>query len=170
MAKEAQLYADGWSMPQIAREMNLALSTVHADLSELETQARKHGMLDIARRKNRMLMALDRRRRTAMEAWEESRGQKRKQVARLVPGQDGQPTVTREAVVETTDSAGDPRFLAILAQCDEREARLLGLDAPKAIIPIGEVESDEAVGLVYIPQPVLEEPPPPPGLKKPKGR
>jgi hypothetical protein len=66
----------------------------------------------------------------AWKAWERGIGKKQKTITERNQGGKG---AVAKARIETEELNGDPRYLAVILDCQQRRARLLGLDAPAKI-------------------------------------
>lgn len=139
----AELRLKEWTVPMICRELKLSPSTVARELRSLIEEWKQKAAEDIAAVKARELRKLDRMEAEATRAWERSlqdytrRVVSEKPGARQKPvkGKASQPTTDRSASVETGSQNGDPRFLRIILDCQERRAKMLGTDAPTKVAP-----------------------------------
>jgi hypothetical protein len=105
-----------------------SITVLSSDLALLTSQWRAAASRDVAEWIRLELEGLDDVERKAREAWERGIGKKQKTVTeRNVDGKGG----GSKARVETEDLNGDPRFLSIILDCQQRRAKLLGLDAPE---------------------------------------
>lgn len=117
------------TLAEIAQKTGLSYETVKREnrIVELEWKARAQEAIDQV--KANELAKLD---RLELEVWTEWQRSKADYQKRIV--EDRPPTVTgqsgRYARIETGASCGDPRYINLLLNIQERRARLLGLDAP----------------------------------------
>lgn len=120
----AEYYLKGMSTAQIASKINLSRWVVTTDLQFIrnEWKAARVGFIDQAVLEQ--LEKIDQLEREAWEAWERSRLPTKSTT--ITEGDDGN-TVTK---IERRESAGDPRFLALVDKQVEQRRKLLGLDAP----------------------------------------
>lgn len=115
-----------------ARPYRLSLPQVRYDIQTLRKNWQDEAKERMEDYKAAEIRALDWKEREALEAWERSKGQSVKEttdrVATPATGQDKGTAVRllHSKTVENRD--GDPRFLAVAISCQERRARLLGLD------------------------------------------
>lgn len=101
------------------------IQAINDDLGILEGK-------DAAIARDRLVAELLEVRREAWEAWEKSKeASVKNKASRKAKGEgaDAGTETTTERTVE--EKYGDPRFLSVILNCNEREARLLGLDAPE---------------------------------------
>jgi transcriptional regulator with XRE-family HTH domain len=140
--KVAELYGEGKTQQEIAKELTINQSTVSRDLCDLLTEWREH-RIEIADRVKqdqynlllKQLDGLDRdeaghvarqgrleaQERELEQGWERSKGPKRQTVSEqemrvsgAQPGARPTPTGRGKAVVKTEDQIGDPRFHEVL--------------------------------------------------------
>jgi hypothetical protein len=135
----AALRLKAWTYQQIADEVRVSLVTVKREMKAIETAWRESASEDIAAVKARELTKLDDLEREARMQWERSCRKGRKTVTEEEPSATGKAkrramTVTRRRV-EEQEQTGDPRYLAIVLDIQQRRARLLGLDMPTKIAP-----------------------------------
>lgn len=107
---------------------------IHDDLVALQEIWRADALRDITTVKAEELAKLDRLEREAWVAWERSVG--RHQVKTTKTGRvdrDGIEINEPEVTVKVDMLDGDPRFLAIVLDCQQRRAKLMGLDMPDKI-------------------------------------
>lgn len=165
-AETARLLRRGFSTHKIAERLGRSSETTHRDAVAIRAEwaaRRKHSTDEHF---GRMLDALDELENEAWEAWERSKVAAER--TRSESSEDDIPargsgakatpatTVTkRKAVVDRRHRDGDPRFLEVIMSCQERRAKLLGLDAPPR--KSEEQERDEAQGYVRVRLDVLRE-------------
>jgi hypothetical protein len=125
----ASLYLQGKFQSEIAQEVNVDRGTVSRDITAVEAEWVKSGVMDLNLAKARELAKNDEVERQAWDAWKCSR-----QDAEImeVTGTSQAGKSRPEKVKKITKGqAGDPRFLAIIQECCKRRCQILGLDAPK---------------------------------------
>lgn len=134
----AELRLKEWTVPMIARELGVSDATVTRELRSLTEEWREAAKEDIEAIKARELRKLDRIEAEATKAWERSLLDYNRKV---VSEKGGKPAAgekagkDRSATVETGSQNGDPRFLRIILDCQERRAKILGTDAPTKVAP-----------------------------------
>lgn len=107
------------------------LFAVQSDLEALTARWQAEALRDVSKWKAEELAKLDRLESQAWAAWE--RGIGRKQTRTTKTGRvDKEGTVIAEPEVslKTEVLNGDPRYLQVALDCQDRRAKLLGLDAP----------------------------------------
>ena len=119
----ADLYVQGWTQTAISQELEMAQSTVSADLKAIQKVWRENAVRDFDAAREKELQKLDRLERESWAAWD--RSQKPKKLARIRV--EGNQQKTEKLVA---DQAGDPRFLSIIKDCVAKRCKILGLDAP----------------------------------------
>ena len=120
-----KLAEDGHVNPK--KESPWSIGILSKDVKTLEERWRTEALADITVHQARELEKLDQLEREAWSAWHRGIGTKKKTVTEK--GTGGQGTRARASVV-TEELNGDPRYLAIIVDCQQRRARMLGLDAP----------------------------------------
>jgi len=111
-----------------------AVSAIHADLEHLTAKWQAQALRDTSQLKANELLKLDEAEREAWAAWHRSIG--RHQVRTTKTGRvdkEGVLISTPEVSLKTEPLAGDPRYLAVVLDCQRHRAELLGLDAPQKI-------------------------------------
>ena len=126
-SRVADLYVRGWTQTAISQKLEMAQSTISADLKSIQKEWRENAVRDFDAAREKELQKLGLLEREAWAAWE--RSQKQKQSARIRVEGDQQKT---EKLV--ADQAGDPRFLDQIHKCIVSRRALLGLDAPTEIV------------------------------------
>lgn len=119
-----RLYCAGKSMRDIGEKVGCSATTVHFDVRHcLQSFGR---LTEQTTRKMiaRELARLDTIEKECWEAWEKSKGESSK--TRTRKKQRGNANEF-EAVNETTQRAGDPRYMKLILECIEKRARLLRL-------------------------------------------
>lgn len=107
---------------------------VQRDVTALVARWKADSLRDITEVKSGELAKLDCLERVAWEAWERSVGQHRTRTVKTGRiDKEGKPIADPEVTVKTEPLAGDPRFLATVLECQERRAKLLGLDMPAKV-------------------------------------
>jgi len=122
------LAEDGHTNPATGEPWSIGI--LARDLSELDKRWKAEALRDIAAWKVVELERLDAVERAAWEAWERGIGKKQKTITERNQGGKGSVAKAR---IETEELNGDPRYLAVILDCQQRRARLLGLDAPAKI-------------------------------------
>ena len=136
MANIVTLMARRKTNREIAEELGLSPSTVHQYQKKVREGwlERMHGTYDELRA--RELHEIDEVQRKAEEAYEASKGRKKRTATRssFVGGdKDGQNRTLKaqeQNVVQLEKPEGDPRFLDIIMKCIDRRIKLMGLDEP----------------------------------------
>ena len=111
-----------------------SIQAVHSDLAVLTEQWKVSAARDITEAKAAELAKLDELEREAWAAWYRSIGRvqtRTTKTGRVTKDGDlvGQPEVT----LKTEVIVGDPRFMAVILDCQQRRAKMLGLDAPEQL-------------------------------------
>lgn len=129
---QAALASEGHVNPRTKRAWSLGILV--EDLQALEAQWRAETKRDVAEIIAFELAKLDETEREARAAWHRGIGKKKKEHAERKTGTGADGTATSDRTyVTTTDLNGDPRYLQVIHDCQERRAALLGLDAPKRV-------------------------------------
>lgn len=120
----AEYYLKGMSISQIASKINLSRWVVTTDLQFIrnEWKAARVGFVDQA-----VLEQLEKIDQLEREAWAAYERSCRPAKSTTITEDDDGNTVTK---IERRESAGDPRFLALVDKQVEQRRKLLGLDAP----------------------------------------
>lgn len=124
------LEKDGYVNPRTGKAWSLHI--LSEDVQLLEARWRESSMADIAVAKAAELAKLDEIEREAWGAWHRSYG---KRQATSTERRTGGKAPGDKARVTTEEVSGDPRFLAIVLDCQQRRAKMLGLDAPTLVAP-----------------------------------
>lgn len=127
-ARVARLYYQRIPMRRIAAMIGISLGQVHADVAAVRKRWQQEMAEDFAKHKADQLAGINERRAEAWRGWRRSLKTAEKRFAKRV--NDG-GDVREESGRTEEGQSGDPRFLTVLNQLDEREAKLLGLDAPE---------------------------------------
>lgn len=139
MQKVAQLYCQGKSQLEIAREVKVSQDTVSRDLVRIRDLWIAHSLVDFGEARAKELAKVDHLEKVAWEAWSRSCEDavvKRRRVEKApqvvpVEGQQKKVTVMRAVRdvedVETSGRDGDPKFLDVVFKCVEMRLKLLGL-------------------------------------------
>ena len=137
----ASLRLKEWTIPMIAREVGVSEATVTRELRSLSEEWKEAAKEDIEAIKARELRKLDRIESEATKAWERSLQDYNRKVVSERPGKEAKDEKAkgrgkdRTASIETGSQNGDPRFLRIILDCQERRAKILGSDAPTKVAP-----------------------------------
>jgi hypothetical protein len=118
----AALAKDKCVNPDSGRPWNTA--TIQSDLVHLTEVWKASALRDITQVKADELAKLDELEREAWQAWR--RGIGRKQIRTTKTGGVDGGSVS----LKTETLNGDPRFLALVLDCQQRRAKMLGLDEP----------------------------------------
>lgn len=137
----ADLFVKGYSYRQIAERLNeynrengltyeVSYKTVFTDINQVLAEWKKERFECIDNYIQLELRKLDKIETELWQAWENSKGSKRKTKIKGGNIKDGitQGGELAERTLETTD--GDPRYLDLLLKVQERRAKLLGYNAP----------------------------------------
>lgn len=100
---------------------------IHEDIQHLTERWQAEALRDISAVKAEQLAKLDEMEREAWAAWHRGIGRKQIRTSKT-GGKDGDSTTLRTEVLN-----GDPRYLALVMDCQQRRAQLLGMDAPKRL-------------------------------------
>lgn len=143
MLFETELFLKGYSYREISERLNkynsdrgfnytITHAGVFKDMQKAMVQWKKERFDNIEEYIQQDLKKLDRLEQTTWEAWEKScTGKERVKVKKESVSRDKPDDTTlydEETVNET--SSGNPRFLDILLNIQQRRAKLLGYDAP----------------------------------------
>jgi transposase len=125
------LYCEGHSMPEIAAQHHVTRQAVHKAIKRAIARAMDGLTGNIREQKAAQVARLERIAELAMESFRKSCGEATKKTRRS--RMRGTAEALDEAVVTTTEPAGDPRFLeqARGALADIR--KILGTDAPAKV-------------------------------------
>ena len=140
-ARVASLKVRGFSIRQIEAELVKAgvvnpdtgkpwgTSTIGEDVAFLDASWRAKAASDTSEWGARELAGLDEAEREAWAAWHRGIGKKQQTFSERKDGA-GKQEGGSKASVRTDDINGDPRYLSVILECQQRRAQLLGLDAP----------------------------------------
>lgn len=143
-AKVASYKVRGYSLREIVEALDKdglrnprngqpwSLKAVHDDVQELEARWRQNALADISQVKAAELAKLDEMEREAWAGWHRSYGKKQ---TTMTERSTGGKSPGDKARVDTEEMAGDPRFMAIVLDCQQRRAKMLGMDAPTLVAP-----------------------------------
>lgn len=123
----AELYLQGRLQSEIGGELGVSQSTVSRVLKELQVEWREASAVAVAVAKAQELARLDVLEREYWAAWQASQRPVKKTSVRQ-GGPIGSGTVS---AIETTESVGNPAFLAGVMACIQRRCEILGVDAPR---------------------------------------
>jgi hypothetical protein len=124
-AQVGDLYLQSWTQMAIAERLDIAQSTVSADLKAIQQSWRESAIRDFDLARVIELQKLDRIEREAWAGWE--RSQKPEQAARITGQGNGE-----RSVKFIRNQVGDPRFLDQIQKCVAHRRVLLQLDLPTA--------------------------------------
>lgn len=137
----AELFVKGYAYRTIADRLNeynhengleysVTYKTVFMDIQQVLIEWKKERFKDIDNYMQLELKKLDKMEVELWQAWENSKGSKRK--TKIKGGEINSGIASggelAERTLETTD--GDPRYLDLLLKVQERRAKLLGYNAP----------------------------------------
>ena len=131
----AEMYCRGVYQTQIARELDLARTTVTADLKVVRAIWRDRAVASFDQHVANELAKIDNLERTYWEAWEKSqRPRKSKEkasshISRNEEGRIGAQSESASTEVEP-ERDGNPNFLMGVERCIKQRIDLLGLKAP----------------------------------------
>jgi hypothetical protein len=124
----ASLYLQGKFQAEIAKEVRVDRGTISRDLTAIEAEWAKSGVMDLNVAKTRALAKNDEVERQAWAAWQRScKDAETMEVTGTSQGGKSKPEKVKRI---TKGQVGDPRFLAIIQECGKRRCEILGLDAP----------------------------------------
>lgn len=147
----SQLFLRGYNYRDIATALNkqlaewgetytISFSMVFYDIRELLVEWKRERLDNIDDYVTKELQKLDKMEQETWEAWEKSKGDKHKDVVRKPDGRgrprkDGEPHRDEWGYIQNTveTCTGNPRFLDLLLNIQQRRAKLLGFDAPTKI-------------------------------------
>lgn len=137
----AELFVKGYAYRVIADRLNefnhdngleysVTYKTVYMDIQQVLIDWKKERFKDIDNYMQLELKKLDKIEVELWQAWENSKGSKRKTKIKggEINNQIASGGELAERTLETTD--GDPRYLDLLLKVQERRAKLLGYNAP----------------------------------------
>jgi len=110
------------------------LDTIQQDLAFLTEAWRSSALRDITEVKAEELAKLDRLEKEAWIAWDRSVGRHNSHTTKTGRvDRDGIVIKEPEVTVKVDTLDGDPRFMAIILDCQKRRAELMGLNAPQKV-------------------------------------
>lgn len=153
----ANLFLRGYTYKEITQRLNeelekrgadytISLTMVYYDLQQSLIEWKRERMDDIDDYVTQELRKLDKIEVELWEAWEKSKSGKMREKTRRAPGRPRKEEGNRSEYEEETieSSAGNPRFLDLLLNVQQRRAKMLGFDAPVKIdIPGARATSDD---------------------------
>lgn len=125
--KLADLYLKGASRLKMVAAIGVSRQQIHLDLKELHRRWLEEEIDKVSEQKQRMFRVLDNLEAEAQAAWERSQKDAEKKVTTK------KATGENEEQLSVEGQCGDPRFLQLVKDCQDRRAKLLGLDAPKTV-------------------------------------
>lgn len=127
--KIADLMAQDKTEPEIAGLLGVTQQLISYYWKQIRKEWREQRTASTDEYFNKQLMEIRAIRREAWAAWEASKQAVEVTTTSKTEGAgDGEASL--RAQVRRQTQTGDPRYLALVQWCDEREAKLLGLDAP----------------------------------------
>jgi predicted transcriptional regulator len=143
----ARLHRLGYEQMEIAEQLGVSQQQVSYDLRTLNARWRQASFDDTAAEKQEILAEERWIKRQAREEYSRSRACTKKERKKLAStGTNGKER--REAMTETQERFGDPRYLAIIQASNKAIREIRGLDAPKnihATVASGTLEVTEVV-------------------------
>ena len=121
----ARLYLRGMTVREMGQQLGVHHSTIETDLEAIRAAWRGSRIRDYDAHHEIELRKLDALESEAWKAWERSK----EDAITVKEDAKGTQTITK-------GQAGDPRFLETIKGCIIRRSALLGLDAPKKLIPL----------------------------------
>lgn len=115
----------------IARELGVSETTICRDAAALQAEWDAEARKDYDALKRRALDEIEEVKAEAWAAWERSMQPAEHKTVKS-RGSDGSGSVEKK----TIQRVGDPRFLDKVGWCIERQAKMLGLDAPTLVAPV----------------------------------
>lgn len=131
-AEIARLRIQGKTLREIAEALggNLSNVAIHYWWHKIEDEWKAGSQADIALYKGKQLREIMLLREEAWAAWQRSQEDAEMQLSKMKRGTDEAGVNTQETQLRKEGQVGDPRFLQVVEWCNEREAKLLGTDAP----------------------------------------
>ena len=138
-ATVSQLYRQGWTQIDIAKEVGVTQGQVSQDLDAIREEWQSSMLMDFNTKKAEELAKIDLREQTLWEEWERSRKPLKKKSTKVKgevdekatgPDKKKQKAKNLETTEITEDRIGDPRFMDAIGRCCEQRIRILGLEAP----------------------------------------
>lgn len=123
-AKIAELLEDGYSQAEIAKQLEMSPQQVNKDIIAIRAMWEQRIMTAFGNRQEFIFQKIQTVEREAWEAWEKSK--EPKTVQSMTKGE----TVNKQ-MVKKEERGGDPRYLAIAADCIDRYAKLLGTNVER---------------------------------------
>lgn len=127
LAIVASLHNRGYPEHEIAQYLEVSQPQISYDLKVLEKRWQQEALDNIDERKRRMLRENDEVKCEAWREWDRSKLSKEAEGTKKVEGDKARD----EEWKKSEGRLGDPRYLERIQAAHDREAKLLGLDAPK---------------------------------------
>ena len=124
--RAAELYLQGWSQAEIARELRVSQATVSEDMRVIKTMWQKSAVRDFDELRTIELQRVDRLHREAWAAWIRSQEPASQTVVSTAEGKN-------RASKSVKNQYGDPRLLELVQKCIVHRRALLGLDPQPAV-------------------------------------
>jgi hypothetical protein len=146
LAVMAGWMARGWQSPRIHQELNalrkydpkLSERSIRNDMAKIRDKWHESQLVSMTSFVNREILLLDYMQGEALESWEKSKQEGTRTEAEQANFTDqGKRPGTRSKVTRIGRD-GTPEFLIVALKCQERRAKLLGLDKPTKYQPTGE--------------------------------
>lgn len=126
---------------QIGQALGYTRQQISVDLKAIRKEWQQSALVDCDKKQAEQLAKLDLLEVTYWEAWEDSRKDKETSVTeRLIDNKDKEESKGRgrvKAQFKKEGQSGHPAFLDGVMRCISKRCDILGLDAPKQIIPTG---------------------------------
>lgn len=140
--KVAEMYVQHYTYREIGAKLGISIGQVCQHMKIVVARWKDRAEVNVGHRIEEECKKLDVTEREARAAWEKSKAdaKARSKVIEGVPGAGGSVTPRTVRVTEHTEEQyGDPRYLEVILKCQERRAKLLGIDVTK-VEHSGEVE------------------------------
>lgn len=127
LERMSALYLTGKTQREIGEIIGVTQQQVNYDLKKLRKRWQESMIANINEVKNRELARIDELERTYWEAWDASRGERRRTLV-TKRGTGGDDRTRAQIITEVSE--GDPRFLQGVQWCVEQRCKIIGLYAP----------------------------------------
>jgi len=123
-----------------------SIKAIHDDLAALTSEWKASALRDITEVKAAELAKLDELEREAWIAWRRGIGRKQTRTTKSVKVGKGDAVLALpETTLRTEHLNGDPRYLGIVLDCQQRRAKILGLDAPTKLEHGGKISLEQLI-------------------------
>lgn len=130
------LYLQGKPQYEIAELVDVNQSQVSRDLKHLKKEWLKSAIRDFDEAKSQELAKIDNLEQEYWDAWEKSK-EDYKQTTKRAKGKN-EKTTEKEQIEKNVIVFGDPAFLKGVQWCIDKRCKILGIDAPQKIEPVGD--------------------------------